>query len=46
MRWIGSVIVQIGLLVFLLVIVNIIIRAYETTVPEVLQQILDVLAYF
>ena len=46
MRWIGSVVVQIGILVLLLVAVNIIIRSYETIVPDVLQRILDVLTYF
>ena len=46
MRWIGSVVVQIVILVLLIVAMNIIIRSYETIVPNVLQRILDVLTYF
>ena len=46
LHWIKSVVVNTLILVFLLVAMNIVIRSYETIVPDVLQRILDILAYF
>ena len=46
LQWIKSVVVNTFLLVLLLVAAHIIIRAYETIVPDTLQRILDVVAYF